>query len=72
MSFFSKKKQPQQPLDKLHVVRLNYPIETDCGICGEWHPCLHFDRDLNDLICSHCWGPLRDAEIQLRAFVVKG
>lgn len=65
-----KKKQPPRPLDRLRIVRLEAPLSGDCGVCGHYVESNHFDRDLLDVVCGSCHGFVRDAEIQLRAFVM--
>jgi len=61
-----------KPLAKLHIIRMDYPIESDCHVCLEWRECLHYDRDFIDMVCPGCVEHVRDAEIQLRAFIVEG
>lgn len=78
MSFWKNWKKPKpivpasvKPLEKLRLVRLDGPCETSCAICFEWRPCHHWDRDFNDLVCPMCAPHVRDAEINLRAFIVE-
>jgi hypothetical protein len=68
-SFWNKKLG--KPLAKLRIVRLDYPVESNCAVCLEWHPCHHYDRDFSDFVCVGCADDVRSAEIQLRAFIVE-
>lgn len=70
---FTRKMKPKvspKPLARLATVQLTHPVEADCGVCGEDLICHFYDHDLRSPICAPCRGALRDAEIQLRAFIV--
>jgi hypothetical protein len=57
---------------RLDLIALDVPIAGDCGVCGHQGMHNHFDRVLGELVCTGDWAAVRDAEIQLRAWLQPG
>lgn len=56
-------------LHQLHIVRMNRMYLLRCIVCGEVGPCSHLDHELKNVVCRDCVMPVKQAELQLTAWL---